>query len=141
MVRYLLSAAVLLLIATVPVAPAETGQTQTKILVKSTAAWNGRAYEKYGEGRPELTVARVTIPAHTRLAWHSHPMPNAGYILSGHITVEDKATGLKRIFRAGEAVPEQVNAAHRGITDDEPVVIIVTYAGTAGQPTSEPIGP
>jgi quercetin dioxygenase-like cupin family protein len=68
-------------------------------------------------------------------------MPNVGYILSGHITVEDRATGLKKIFRAGEAIPEQVNAAHRGSTDDEPVVIIVTYAGTAGQPRSVPIGP
>ena len=114
---------------------------QSHLLVKSTTAWNGRAYEKYGEGRPELTVVRVTIPAHTRLPWHMHPMPNVGYILSGHITVEDRATGRKKLFRAGEAIPEQVNAAHRGLTDDEPVVIVVTYAGTVGQPTSMPIGP
>jgi quercetin dioxygenase-like cupin family protein len=65
-------------------------------------------------------------------------MLSVGYILSGHITVED-ATGRKKIFRAGEAIPEQVNAAHRGTTDDEPVVIIVTYAGTVGQPTSVPM--
>jgi quercetin dioxygenase-like cupin family protein len=141
MARYPVPAAILLLllIATVPVAQAET--VQTRVLVKSTAAWNGRAYEKYGEGRPELTVVRVTIPAHTRLPWHTHPMPNVGYILSGHITVEDRATGRKKVFRAGEAIPEQVNAAHRGHTDNEPVVIVVTYAGTAGQPTSVPIRP
>jgi len=114
---------------------------ETKILVKSTAAWNGRAYDKYGDGRPELTVARVTIPAHTRLPWHTHPMPNVGYILSGHITVEDRATGRKKLFRAGEAIPEQVNAAHRGSTDNEAVVILVTYAGVAGQPRSVPVGP
>jgi quercetin dioxygenase-like cupin family protein len=65
-------------------------------------------------------------------------MLSAGYILSGHITVED-AAGRKKLFRAGEAIPEQVNAAHRGTTDDEPVVIIVTYAGTMGQPTSVPM--
>jgi len=141
MVRCPLPAAILLLL-TAPVAQAATAQgVQTKVLVKSTAAWNGREYEKFGDGRPELTVTRVTIPAHTRLPWHTHPMPNVGYILSGHITVEDRATGQKKIFRAGEAIPEQVNAAHRGTTDDEPVVIIVTYAGTAGQPTSVPIGP
>ena len=141
MVRCPLPAAILLLL-TAPVAQAATAQgVQTKVLVKSTAAWNGREYEKFGDGRPELTVTRVTIPAHTRLPWHTHPMPNVGYILSGHITVEDRATGQKKIFRAGEAIPEQVNAAHRGTTDDEPVVIVVTYAGTAGQPTSVPIGP
>ena len=141
MVRYSLSAAILpLLIAGTGWAATEQS-VQTKVLVKSTSAWNGRAYEKYDEGRPELTVTKVTIPAHTRLAWHSHPMPNVGYILSGHITVEDRATGRKKLFRAGEAIPEQVNAAHRGTTDDEPVVIIVTYAGTVGQPMSVPARP
>lgn len=141
MARRLLSATIfLLLIAGVAQAAPEQA-VQTKVLVKSTAAWNGRAYEKFSEGRPELTVTRVTIPAHTRLPWHAHPMPSVGYILSGHITVEDQATGRKKVFKAGEAIPEQVNAAHRGTTDDEPVVIIVTYAGTAGQPLSEPIRP
>lgn len=143
MARYLLPAAILpLLIATVPVVGADTGlAVQTRILVKSAAAWNGRGYEKFGEGRPELTVARITIPAHTRLPWHTHPMPSVGYILSGHITVEDRATGQKKLFKAGAAIPEQVNAAHRGFTDDEPAVIVVTYAGTVGQPRSVPIHP
>ena len=89
MVRCLLSAATLLLLTAVQ---AEAEQVQTKVLVKSAAAWNGRAYEKFGDGRPELTVTRVTIPAHTQLPWHTHPMLSVGYILSGHITVEDKAT-------------------------------------------------
>ena len=141
MVRHSLPAAILLLLSA-PIAQAATAQgVQTEVLVKSGAAWNGREYEKYGAGRPELTVTRVTIPAHTRLAWHTHPMPSVGYILSGHITVEDRVTGRKKLYRAGAAIPEQVNAAHRGTTDDEPVVIIVTYAGTAGQPLSVPAGP
>jgi len=139
MVRYFLLLSILLLPAAARALTEEA--VQTKLLVKSATAWNGRPYEKFGEGRPELTVTRVTIPPRTRLPWHRHPMPSVGYILSGHITVEDRATGRKKIFRAGEAIPEQVNAAHRGSTDDEPVVIIVTYAGTAGQPTSVPADP
>ena len=140
MVKYFLSVAILLLFG--GVAQTRTEEVaQTRVLVKSTTAWNGRPYEKYGEGRPELTVVRVTIPPHTRLPWHMHPMPNVGYILSGNITVEDRATGRKKVFREGEAIPEQVNAAHRGLTDDEPVVIIVTYAGTAGQARSVPARP
>jgi len=139
-VKYFLSVAILLLVG--GIAQARTKEAvQTRVLVKSTTAWNGRPYEKYGEGRPELTVVRVTIPAHKRLPWHMHPMPNVGYILSGHITVQDRATGRKKVFREGEAIPEQVNAAHRGLTDDEPVVIIVTYAGTAGQARSVPAPP
>ena len=136
----LLSATILLLVAG-PAQAAMEQVVQSSILVKSTTAWNGRAYERFGEGRPELTVAKVTIPPHTRLPWHSHPMPSVGYILSGHITVEDRETGRKKLFKAGEAIPEQVGAAHRGLTDDEPVVIIVTYAGTSGQPLSAPAGP
>lgn len=141
MTRHLLPATIFLLLTTGLARAAPEQAVQSTILVKSTAAWNGRAYQRFGEGRPEMTVARVRIPPHTSLPWHSHPMPSVGYILSGHIIVEDRATGRKKLFKAGQAIPEQVGAAHRGLTDDEPVVIIVTYAGTSGQPLSAPAGP
>jgi len=108
------------------------------VLVSSDAAWNGKPYDRYPAGRPQLTVVRISIPAHTTLPWHTHPTPNAGYIVSGHLTVEDRATGLKRTVKAGEAITEQVGAEHRGSTDDEPCVVVVTYAGAAGVPTSIP---
>jgi quercetin dioxygenase-like cupin family protein len=141
MISQPLSATMFLLLAAAPARAAPEQAVQSTILVKSTTAWNGKAYERYGDGHPEMTVARVTIPPHTSLPWHSHPMPSVGYILSGHITVEDRATGRRKLFKAGQAIPEQVGAAHRGLTDDEPVVIIVTYAGTSGQPLSAPAGP
>ena len=139
MIRHLIWVATSLLL-TALVAQAQP-EVQTQFLVKSATAWNGKVYKGYPEGRPELTVAKVTIPARTRLPWHSHPMPTVGYILSGHITVEDRATGRRKTYRAGEAIPEQVDAAHSGTTDDEPAVIVVTYAGTAGQSLSVPIRP
>ena len=83
-------------------------------------------------GQAELTVLHLTIPAHTTLPWHKHPMPNAAYILSGHMTVEDRATGKKRVIKAGEALTEQIGTEHRGITDEEPCSVVVTYAGTPG---------
>jgi quercetin dioxygenase-like cupin family protein len=109
------------------------------VLVKSDTAWNGKPYEHYPEGKPQLTVLKLTIPAHTVLPWHMHSMPNATYILSGHLTVEDKATGQKHTFKAGEAFNEQVDAVHRGFTDGEPVVVVITYAGTPGMATSTPV--
>jgi len=116
----------------------QTHAAMSEVLVSSDAAWNGKAYESYPAGRPQLTVVRISIPAHTTLAWHTHPIPNAGYIVSGHLTVEDRATGRKRIVKAGEAINEQVGAEHRGSTDNEPCVVVVTYAGVAGVPTSIP---
>lgn len=119
-------------------ATAEVPQPAVKaeVLVKSSEAWNGQPYGRYPEGQAELTVLRLTIPAHTTLPWHKHPMPNAAYILSGQLTVEDRATGKKHVMKAGEAFNEQVGTEHRGITDDEPCSVIVTYAGTSGMPTS-----
>ena len=111
---------------------------KVEVLVSSDAAWNGKPYESYPAGRPQLTVVRITIPPHTTLPWHTHPTPNAGYILSGHLTVEDRATGLKRTVKAGEALNEEVGAEHRGSTDDEPCVLVVTYSGTSGVPISIP---
>jgi len=46
------------------------------------------------------------------------------------------STSWKRVVRTSEAVIEQVGAEHRGFTDDEPCVVIVTYAGTPGMPRS-----
>lgn len=108
----------------------------SETLVKSEASWNGKRYEKYPEGVPQLTVVRMTIPARTSLPWHTHPMPNAAYILAGQMTVEELTTGHTRTFSAGEAFPESVNDTHRGTTGDEETVVIITYATVAGLPLS-----
>lgn len=114
---------------------------ETELLVKSDMSWNGKPYELYPAGRPKLTVVKMTIPAHSRLPWHTHPMPNAAYILSGHLTVEDQATGKTRTIHAGEAFTESVDDIHRGYTGAEPTVVIVTYAGIEGQPLSVTVNP
>ncbi|WP_139211316.1 hypothetical protein [Azotobacter beijerinckii] len=64
----------------------------------------------------------MTIPADTTLPWHTHPMPNAADILSGQITVEERATGRKRVIRAGQAFNESVDYVHRGHTGPESTV-------------------
>ncbi|KAF1009651.1 MAG: hypothetical protein GAK28_00291 [Luteibacter sp.] len=122
-----------------PVASMAYGETtnsaKVDVLVKSDHSWNGIPYQAYPSGRPELTVLKFHIPAHTALPWHTHPIPNAGYVLSGEITVEDQATGKKQTYTAGQAFTESVGSVHRGVTGDQPVELIVTYSGTAGTPT------
>jgi hypothetical protein len=55
------------------------------------------------------------------MKWHSHPIPNAGYILGGNLTIETK-DGTKRHFVAGQAITETVDSVDRGLTGSEPAV-------------------
>jgi quercetin dioxygenase-like cupin family protein len=111
-------------------------QIQTEILIQSTSSWDGTPYVSYPAGRPQITILKITIAPHTTMKWHSHPLPNAGYILSGELTIERK-DGTKKHFVAGQAVTETVNSVHRGITGAERTVLIVFYPGTPGLPLSQ----
>jgi quercetin dioxygenase-like cupin family protein len=84
-------------------------------------------------------MLKLTLAPHSVLPWHTHPFPNAGYVLSGTLTVHDKVSGKTKVFHQGEAFAETVNDVHRGETGDEPVVLLVTYSGTPGEPTSIPV--
>jgi hypothetical protein len=64
-------------------------------------------------------------------------MPNAGYVLSGELTLEER-DGVRKHFVAGKAISETVNRVHRGVTGEAPVVLIVFYAGAPGLPLSQP---
>ena len=108
---------------------------QVESLIQSTSSWDGTPYKAYPAGQPQITVLKITIPPHTTMKWHSHPMPNAGYILSGELTIEKK-DGTEKHFVAGQAVSETVDSIHRGISGAEPLVIIVFYSGTTGMPLS-----
>lgn len=110
----------------------------SETLVQSEESWNGKRYDSYPQGVPQLTVVRMTIPPRTSLPWHTHPMPNAAFILRGQMTLEELATGRTRTFVAGEAFPESVDDTHRGTSGEEEVVVIVTYASVAGLALSTP---
>jgi quercetin dioxygenase-like cupin family protein len=108
---------------------------EIETLAKSTSSWDGTPYKAYPPGQPQLTVLKITIAPHTTMQWHSHPMPNAGYILSGELTIEKK-DGTKKHFIAGQVVTETVDSIHRGVSGAEPVVLIVFYPGTPDLPLS-----
>ena len=106
-------------------------------LLRADASWNGASYGSYPVGMAEPMVAKITVPAHKELTWHSHPMPSFAYVLAGEITVEDDH-GNKKHFTAGEVMPETVRTPHRGVVGDQPATFIVFYAGTKGMPLSQP---
>jgi quercetin dioxygenase-like cupin family protein len=109
-----------------------------EILLQAAQSWNGVPYTKYPAGQPQLTMIKLTIAPHTVLPWHTHPFPNAGYVLSGTLTVHDRESGKTKTYHPGEAFAETVNDVHRGESGDEPTVLLITYAGTPGVPTSVP---
>lgn len=116
----------------------ENLETKAKVALKEESSWDGTVYKSYPEGRPQLTILEITIPPHTALPWHQHPVPNAAYVVSGELTVEDRLTGKSLKVHAGQAFAESVNSSHRGVTGDQEAVVIVTYSGVEGTPLSIP---
>jgi quercetin dioxygenase-like cupin family protein len=112
-------------------------EIEREVLLKSSQSWDNSPYVRYPDSAPELTVLRLKIPANTQLPWHTHAIPNTGYVLSGELLIESKDNGQTRRVKQGEAVAEMVDVAHRGVTGDEPVELIVFYAGSEGIPLSE----
>ncbi|UII71906.1 cupin domain-containing protein [Pseudomonas sp. HN11] len=112
-------------------------QIEKEVLLERSESWDGAPYKAYPSGPPQITLIRLKIPAHTQLPWHTHPMPNAAYIVSGELTVEARSSGVTRTLRQGQTLAEMVGTEHRGITGDTPVELLVFYAGTPGMPLSE----
>ncbi len=112
-------------------------QIKSEVLLACNGAWNGQPYDPYPAGKPQLSMIKLSLPAHTSLPWHIHPMPNIAYLVSGSLTVEDKESGECHTFYAGQVINETVNSAHRGYTTDEPAELLITYAGVEGQELSE----
>lgn len=137
----LISALILSLLPRAAFAAEKSSPIQTETVLQTTTAWDGSAYKAYPDGKPQLTVLKITIPPHTTMPWHTHPMPNAAYLVSGELTVEKMDGSAKQHFVAGQAVPETVDTAHRGVTGDKPVELIVFYAGALDMPLSKPAAP
>ncbi len=112
---------------------------EVDVLAKSTVDWRGNALPPYAEGKPEVTVAKVTIPAGQALPLHQHPFMTAGVVVKGTIEVRTDS-GDTHIARAGDAVIELINQAHGGANiGDEDAVILVVYAGIEGEPVTVPL--
>jgi len=130
---------ILTLILTLQADTAQNGQSsvRSEVLLRSSSSWHGEPYKSYPSGTPELSILKITLPPHSKLEWHSHPIPSAAYIVAGELTLERKTDGKKQLFTAGQAVSETVDTLHRGVVGNQPVVLIVFYAGGLGVPLTE----
>ena len=102
-------------------------------IVRSSKSWDEKLLVAYPQGQPEITILRIRIPAGARLDTHSHPVINAGMLMSGQLTVKTTDGQVLRL-KAGDPIVEVVNTLHYGINDGTvPAEIIVFYAGIVGQ--------
>jgi quercetin dioxygenase-like cupin family protein len=114
----------------------QPAKLDVKTLLQTNRAWDGNIYPAYPDGQPQVSVLEITIPAKTAMDWHQHPMPNVGYVVAGEIRVETK-DGQVAHFRTGQIIPETVTTVHRGVTAEQPVKLLVFYAGATGLPLSQ----
>ena len=111
--------------------PASAG---AEVVLQTTTSWDGTTLPEYPKGQPEVTILKITVPKGVQLPMHQHPVINAGIVLKGEITVTKKDEE-KIVLKAGDAIAEVVDQWHFGAnTGDEPVDILVFYAGVKDKP-------
>ena len=125
---YTLAEPVLAFAATPP--PAGVSKT---VLFEAVRSWDGTEYGAYPAGKADIKIVKIVIPPNTRLASHTHPMPNIAYVHSGSLTVKSEADNSEQQLKQGDFLAEMVNKPHYGYTGNEGVELFVVYCGVAGQ--------
>ena len=112
-------------------------EVRGEVLLQSSKSWNNQPMPPYMEGVPQCTILKITVPPHTRLVTHTHPMMNAGVIVKGELHVVD-CDGNEITLREGEPVLECVDKLHYGENQtDSETVLYMFYAGVVGVPLSQ----
>lgn len=112
----------------------DANSVKVDVLVETSSSWDGQDLPDYENGKPEVTILRITIPPKAQLPLHKHPVINAGVLLRGELTVITEENEILHL-KAGDSIVEVVNKWHYGKNEgDDPAEIIVFYAGIRGTP-------
>lgn len=103
-------------------------------LLQSTRSWDGGAIA-YPDGNAEITAILLRLEEGAQPAFHCHPVPTMGYVLSGRAVIET-ADGKTHAIGPGEALVEVMDTVHRGRAVGGPAEIVVFYAGAEGVPVT-----
>lgn len=103
-------------------------------LAETSKSWDGAYLPNYLQGKPKVTILKITIPPKTNLELHKHLEINAGVLLRGELTVISQSNDTLYL-KAGDAIVELVNKWHYGKNEgNKPAEIIIFYAGVEGTP-------
>jgi len=112
----------------------EVTKPKVVTLIETDKSWNGDDLPKYPDGKPKITVLKITIPPRSKLNIHKHLVINAGVLTKGELTVVDEQHNTLNL-KTGDALVELVNTYHYGENKGNlPAEIIVFYAGTEDLP-------
>ncbi len=103
-------------------------------ILKATTSWDGGDIY-YPKGDVEITSVILRLQPGQTSKFHCHPVPTMGYVLKGEVQVETKSGKTVRLKRGDPAV-EVMRTLHRGTAFEEPVEILVFYAGAEGVPNT-----
>ena len=103
------------------------------VLFEAVRSWDGVEYGAYPAGNAEIKIVKIVIPPNTKLASHTHPMPNIAYVHSGSLTVKSETDNREQHLKQGVFLAEMVNKPHYGYTGNEAVELFVVYCGVTGQ--------
>lgn len=103
------------------------------VLFEAVRSWDGVEYGAYPAGNADIKIVRIVIPPNTKLASHTHPMPNIAYVNSGSLTVKSETDNREQQLKQGDFLAEMVNKPHYGYTGNEAVELFVVYCGVTGQ--------
>ena len=114
----------------------ETEELKVETLLQTTQSWDGSELPSYPDGKPEISILKVSIPPHSELDLHKHEEINAGILLTGELTVITENRDTLQM-KTGDVLSEVVGTWHFGVNKgDEVAEIVVFYAGTVGTPLS-----
>jgi len=113
---------------------ADINTLHVEVMAKTTKSWDNKNLIAYPSGEPEITILNITIPPHSKLDWHKHPVINAGILVKGSLSVVSE-NGKTLHLKEGDSIVELVDTWHYGKNDsNESAQIIVFYAGIKDMP-------
>jgi len=110
----------------------------TRVLLKTGITNIGQEIVYPSQGKPEITTMIIEIAPGGSTPLHQHPVPLVGYILQGQLEVRAEGGTVNR-YQPGDAFVEALNHAHQGFNvGPDPVRILATVIGIAGEGYSVP---
>ena len=114
----------------------KTAYPPLDVLLSSSQTVIGQAIA-YPQGVPKVTAAIISLEPGRETGMHLHRAPLFAYILSGELTVDYGADGL-RVFKEGNAFLEALNSDHNGRNTGSAVTrILAVYMGAEGVANTE----
>lgn len=88
----------------------------------------------------EVLMVLVEVPAHTKVAKHTHPGTVVGYVVEGDYTIAIEGRPA-RWLQTHEMLEVPSGAVHEEYTTDKPAKLLAVFTVEKGKPLTVPVEP